>query len=158
MIKQRNRHVCHSTFKRGPKYLTFYFIFVVVAILIFYMNVVRQVNNQKPQKHQIFQTSYQSLLLFMLLVFHIKNVWCINYLMNPLNIVHFRWEAVYNWRNWETLYHDLSVRKSHQNVPSFRELPLTGSFLEEWCQRNTDSVTYNWRTEPGVCNTVMIHC
>lgn len=51
--------------------------------------------------------------------------------MNPLNIVHFRREAVYNWRNRETLYHDLSVRKSHQNVPSFRELPLTGSFLEE---------------------------
>lgn len=157
MIKRRNRHVCHSTFKCGPKYLTFYFIFVVVAILIFYMNVVRQVNNQKPQKHQIFQT-IKVYLLFMLLVFHIKNVWCINYLMNPLNIVHFRREAVYNWRNWETLYHDLSVRKSHQNVPSFRELPLTGSFLEEWCHRNTDSVTYNWRTEPGVCNTVMIHC
>lgn len=76
--------------------------------------------------------------------------------MNPLNIVHFRREIFYNWRNWETLYHDLSVRKSHQNVPSFRELPLTGSFVEEWYYRNTDSFTYNWCTEPGVCITIMM--
>lgn len=34
-------------------FISYIFFF---AILIFYMNVVRQVNNQKPQKHQIFQT------------------------------------------------------------------------------------------------------